>query len=81
MRKALQPDSQTPAEFTGEEARYLRRLAEEKTPVVVHLSTGERFHGWIEYFDVRFLRLTCEPEPNRFIYKDQIKYIAEAGGS
>ena len=75
------PDPQNPAEFTGDEARYLKRLSQEKVPVTVHLLNGESFRGWIEYFDVRFIRLTCEPEPNRFIFKRQIKYIAESGGS
>ena len=34
--------------------------------------------GTIEYWDATFIRLTCEPEePNLFIYKHDIKYIAE----
>lgn len=68
-----------PPTVTGEEARYLRQLAQNKTPVVVHLKSGETFHGWIEYFDLRFIRLTSDDGPNRFIFKEQIKYIAEAG--
>lgn len=80
-RETVTPDPEAPAEFTGQEARYLKQLAQEKTPVVVHLLSGEEFRGWIEYFDVRFIRLTSNTEPNRFIFKNQIKYIVEAGGS
>lgn len=72
------PESSVPPTFTGEEARYLRQLAQAKTPVIVHLVSGESYRGWIEYFDVRFIRLTSESEPNRFIFKHQIRYIAEA---
>ena len=72
---------QAPPTITGEEARYLRHLAQNKTPVVVHLQSGEKFRGWIEYFDLRFIRLTSDSEPNRFIFKEQIKYIAEADRS
>jgi host factor-I protein len=33
--------------------------------------------GWIEYFDDRMIRLTREGKPNLFIYKHQIRVIAE----
>ena len=74
----MSPERRVPPEITGDEARYLRRLAEAKTSVIVHLTTGETCRGWIEYFDVRFIRLTSDQGPNRFIFKEQIKYIAEA---
>jgi host factor-I protein len=35
--------------------------------------------GWIEYFDDAMLRLTRDGQPNLFIYKHQIRSIAEAG--
>ena len=59
------------------EADYLQRLAEEKTPVAVHLRTGEIFRGYIEYYDQRFIRLTQEKAPNLFIFKQDIKYFCE----
>jgi len=33
--------------------------------------------GWIEYFDDMMVRLTREGKPNLFIYKSQIRTIAE----
>lgn len=59
------------------EAQYLRRLAENKTPVVVRLRGGEEFRGYIEYYDRRFIRLTRRGEPNLFIFKHDIKYLYE----
>ena len=59
------------------EAEYLRRLTEDHTPVVVHLSTGENFAGTIEYYDRSFIRLTRQGAPNLFIYKNDIKYLSE----
>ena len=40
---------------------------------------GETVKGWIEYFDDGMLRLTREGKPNLFIYKHQIRTIAETG--
>ena len=62
---------------TGKEADYLKRLAEEKTPVVIHLRTGESFRGHIEYYDKRFVRLTRPDAPNLFIFKHDIQYLSE----
>jgi host factor-I protein len=64
---------------TGQEALYLRFLSEKQVPVSVKLRDGEAVHGWIEYFDDRMIRLTREGKPNLFIYKHQIRTIAEAG--
>ena len=33
--------------------------------------------GWVEYFDQHMIRLTREGEPNLFIFKEKIAYIAE----
>jgi sRNA-binding regulator protein Hfq len=59
------------------EAEYLRQLTDGKTPVVVSLVSGENFRGVIEYYDRRFIRLTRTGAPNLFIYKQEIKYLAE----
>jgi len=64
---------------TGQEALYLRSLSDRQIVVVVKLRDGETVRGWIEYFDDSMLRLTREGEPNLFIYKHQIRSIAEAG--
>jgi sRNA-binding regulator protein Hfq len=59
------------------EGEYLRHLAEEHTPISVHLLTGETFQGHIEYYDRRFIRLTRKGAPNLFIFKKDIKYLSE----
>lgn len=64
---------------TGQEAQYLRSLSERQVPVHVKLRDGETVSGWIEYFDDRMIRLTREGKPNLFIYKHQIRTIAEHG--
>ena len=63
---------------TGQESLYLRFLSEKQVPVHVKLRDGESVQGWIEYFDDRMVRLTREGKPNLFIYKHQIRTIAEA---
>lgn len=67
-----------PERTASEEAEYLRRLAAEQTPVVVHLRSGEIFRGFVEYYDKRFIRLTRQNEPNLFLFKQDIKYLYEA---
>jgi host factor-I protein len=59
------------------EADYLTRLIEDKIPVRLHLVDDQQLEGTIEFFDVRFLRLTREGEPNVFVFKHDIKYISE----
>lgn len=66
-----------PPDETFAEAAYLKQLGEKQTPVAVKLATGEILHGWIEYYDQKMIRLTREGEPNLFIYKHDILYIAE----
>ena len=62
---------------TGRECEHLASLSESKTPVLVKLRDGRTLHGWIEYYDEEMLRLTRDRDPNLFIYKNQITYIAE----
>jgi len=71
--KAVPPDE------TFAEAAYLKELGQKRTPVAVKLATGETVRGWIEYYDQKMIRLTREGEPNLFIYKHDILYIAEVG--
>ena len=66
-------------EQTFEEARYLKQLIENSTPVRVKLEDGEEVAGTIEYYDQSFIRLTRKGEPNLFIFKHDIKYIQEVG--
>lgn len=69
-----------PPEETGQEAAYLKQLTEKQKPVVIKLLDGEEVRGFIEYYDRKMVRLTREGAPNLFIFKHQIKYIAEDGG-
>src|SRR5471030_117493 len=63
---------------TGQEALYLRSLSDRQVVVLVKLRDGETVRGWIEYFDDAMVRLTREGQPNLFIYKHQIRSMAEA---
>jgi host factor-I protein len=45
--------------------------------VLIKLLDGSVVCGWIEYYDRRMVRLTREGEPNLFIFKHEIAYIAE----
>src|ERR1039457_5693675 len=66
-----------PPDDTRQEAAYLKALGEKQTPVNIKLMGGVVVRGWIEYYDRRMVRLTREGEPNLFILKHEIAYIAE----
>jgi host factor-I protein len=69
-----------PPEETSLEAAYLKALGEKQKPVSVKLHDGEVVQGWIEYYDKNMVRLTRENQPNLFIFKHEIMYIAEESG-
>ena len=69
-----------PPEDTFEEAAFLKAIGEKQKLVSVKLMDGQIVHGWIEYYDRNMVRLTREGEPNLFIFKHEIMYIAEEGG-
>ncbi|MDA1316336.1 MAG: RNA chaperone Hfq [Acidobacteria bacterium] len=66
-----------PPDETFQEAACLKRLVEERIPIVVRLRTNEEFAGVLEYYDANFIRLTRNQTPNLFIYKHEIKYMRE----
>ena len=66
-----------PPEETAEEARYLERLKERATPIVVHLTDGTKLRGHIEYFDRDMIKLTRSRGPHRFVRKTDVRYIEE----
>jgi host factor-I protein len=68
-----------PPDSTSEEANYLKMLGEKQKQVTLKLADGEIVRGWIEYYDKNMVRLTREGEPNLFIFKHEIMYIAEDG--
>ncbi|MGO9242975.1 MAG: Hfq-like protein [Bryobacteraceae bacterium] len=70
------PKSKAPAQ-TFEEPKYLTQLVEQAIEVRVHLISGEEYTGTVEYWDADFLRLTRSDGPNLFIFKHDIRYIAE----
>lgn len=69
--------SGTPPTETFAEVDYLKRLVQDKTPIVVHLRNNEEVTGILEYYDTNFIRLTRKQEPNLFIFKQEIKYLSE----
>jgi len=69
--------SGAPSSETGQEALYLKSLSERQVQVSIKLRDGEIVNGWIEYFDDMMVRLTRDDKPNLFIYKSQIRTIAE----
>ena len=66
-----------PPDDTHQEAAYLKMLGDKQRPVRIKLMDGDTVRGWIEYYDRRMVRLTREGEPNLFIFKHEIAYIAE----
>ena len=71
------PKKNAPQIETGQEGLYLKSLSERQVPVAVKMRDGDVVIGWIEYFDDAMIRLTREGKPNLFIYKAQIRSIAE----
>jgi host factor-I protein len=69
-----------PPEDTFEEVAFLKLLGEKQKQVSVKLMDGQTVRGWVEYYDKNMIRLTREGEPNLFIYKHEIMYIAEDAG-
>jgi host factor-I protein len=66
-----------PGSETSQEAAYLKALGEKQKPVSIKLTDGEVVNGWIEYYDRDMLRLTRADQPNLFIFKHDILYVAE----
>ena len=64
-------------EQTFEEARYLRRLIEDRTPIRACLTNRQEVEGVVEFYDANFIRLTRQGQPNLFLFKHDIKYFYE----
>lgn len=78
--KAGHKPKPAPQDETSQEVTYLKALGESKQPVQIKLQHGEVVHGWIEYYDRNMVRLTRDAQPNLFIFKHDIVYIAEESG-
>ena len=64
-------------EQTFEEVRYLKDLSERRVTVRARLTDNAEVEGIVEFYDVDFIRLTRDGEPNLFLYKHDIKYLYE----
>ncbi len=64
-------------EQTFEEVRYLRNLSEKRVTVRARLTDNSEVEGIVEFYDLDFIRLTREGQPNLFLYKHDIKYLYE----
>lgn len=68
-----------PPDATGQEAEYLARLREQRTPVSVEMLDGTVFRGVIEYYDRDMLKVN-RPEgsgPNVFVRKKHVRSLQE----
>lgn len=68
-----------PPDATGDEAAYLGRLREKRTPVAVELLDGTVFRGVIEYYDRDMLKVNRldGSGPNVFIRKKHVRMLWE----
>ena len=68
-----------PPDVTGQEAEYLARLREQRTPDVVEMIDGTVFHGVVEYYDRDVIKIN-RPEgsgPNVFLRKRHVRHLQE----
>lgn len=77
MKGNKKPARARAPEHTFEEVRYLKYLIDQEVPIRVRLVDNEEVSGTIEYYDLSFIRLTRQGEPNLFIFKHDIKYLYE----
>lgn len=68
-----------PPDATGQEAEYLARLREQRTPVAVEMIDGQVFRGVIEYYDRDMIKVNTPDGsgPNLFIRKKHVRCLHE----
>ena len=66
-----------PPEATGSEARYLRRVKDEQSPVLIQLRDGSEVVGIIESFDRDTIEIQRENGPHVLVRKADIRYISD----
>jgi small nuclear ribonucleoprotein (snRNP)-like protein len=65
-------------EHTGSESEYLKSLVDSQAKVTVVMTDGERFHGFIRYYDRHCFSIGLSDEgPRIFLRKASVAYIAE----
>ena len=72
-----------PADATGEEAAFLARVREKRTPVAVEMLDGTLFRGVIEYYDRDMIKVNRieGSGPNVFVRKKHVRLIWEEAAS
>lgn len=68
-----------PPDATGDEANYLAKLRERRTPIAVEMLDGQVFRGIIEYYDRDMLKVNRldGAGPNVFIRKKHVRLMWE----
>ena len=65
-------------EHTGSESSYLKSLVDSRAKVTVVLTTGEKLHGRIRYYDRHCISIGLSAKgPRFFVRKENVSYIAE----
>jgi len=81
---AERPQRRTPPpDSTGDEAAYLAKLREQRTPIAVELLDGTVFRGVIEYYDRDMMKVNRLDGggPNVFVRKKHIRMVWEEPAS
>jgi sRNA-binding regulator protein Hfq len=68
------------ADHTNAENFYYVKQMQNRTPMVVVLTDGERLHGVIEWYDRNSLKLNRASEPALLVLKHNIKYMYKEDG-
>jgi small nuclear ribonucleoprotein (snRNP)-like protein len=65
-------------EYTGSETEYLKSLVDSHAKVTVVLKDGERFRGYIRYYDRHCFSIGLSAEgPRILLRKASVSYISE----
>ena len=68
-----------PPDATGDEAAYLAKVREKRTPIAVEMLDGQVFRGIVEYYDRDMIKVNRldGTGPNVFIRKKHVRVIWE----
>ena len=64
-----------PPDKTGKEVLFITDRISSQKQVVIKLKNGRELKGFIEYYDLDFIRLTPKQGPNEFIFKKDILFL------
>lgn len=74
MRKRA-PQKPLPPTKTHAEEFYYQKQMQAKTPMIVVMDDGERFEGWIEWYDEDCIKVHRHNGANLLIYKTHVRYL------